>query len=361
MSEIPKTKTIATFEIKYLQYLDEHFKPTQPFPEFATPETLLHLYRFMTLIRFLDTKAVNLQRQGKMGTYPSSRGQEAVSIGIGSALNKDDIFCTYYRDQGTMIYRGVKIAEILTYWGGDERGSFFANANVKDDFPICVPISGQCLHAAGVAYAVKFRKQKRAVLTTLGDGGTSKGDFYEAMNFAGVQNLPLVFVVNNNQWAISVPLSKQTATKTIAQKAIAAGIEGLQVDGNDVIAVRKGVHDAVEKARKGGGATLIEALNFRLCDHTTADDATRYMSREDFKNAWKLEPISRLGHYLESQGLWSKEKDESLHKECIAEVEKAVEEYLNVTPQSPYDLIDYLYEKVPDALLDQRDALGEKS
>lgn len=359
MTEKMKLKSIAQFAIHYLQYLDANHQATQTFPEFATPETLLALYRAMSFTRALDHRAVNLQRTGKMGTYPSSLGQEAVSVGVGHAMNPDDVFCPYYRDQGTLMQRGVKASEILIYWGGDERGSHFAND--KEDFPLCVPIATQCLHAAGVAFAVKYRKQKRAVLTMIGEGGTSKGDFYEAMNLAGDWNLPLVFVVNNNQWAISVPRNKQTAAQTIAQKAIAAGFEGIQVDGNDVIAVRHATSEALKKAREGNGPTLIEAITYRLCDHTTADDMTRYSNEEDRKAAWLLEPIARLGYYLEAQNLWSKEKEAELQKELKSELEKEVETYLNIAPQKMTDLIDYLYAEVPEALLDQRDSLENKA
>ncbi len=356
-----KLTTIAQFEIQYLQFLDENHQPTQPFPDFADDDTLLELYRKMSFIRVFDTKAVNLQRQGKLGTYPSSRGQEAVGVGIGHAMQEGDVFCPNYRDQGTMIMRGVKPSEVLLSWGGDERGHLYSNPKVKEFLPLCVPIVTQCLHAAGIAYAMKYRKQKRAVVTTCGDGGTSKGDFYEAMNLAGDWKLPVVFVINNNQWAISVPRSKQTACKTLAQKAIAAGFTGIQVDGNDIIAVRSAVADALENARNGGGPRLIEAVTYRLCDHTTADDATRYTPPDELKEAWKKEPIARLGHYLETKNLWSKEHEAELQKELAAEVDEAVSEYLNTPPQSPYDLIDYLYEKVPEAYLDQRDAIGNQT
>lgn len=359
MTEKMKLKSVAQFAIHYLQYLDAHHQPTQAFPEFADPETLLTLYKTMSFVRALDHRAVNLQRTGKMGTYPSSLGQEAVSVAIGHALDKDDIFCPYYRDQGTLIQRGVKASEILLYWGGDERGSHFSNN--KHDFPLCVPIATQCLHAAGAAFAVKYREEKRAVLTMIGEGGTSKGDFYEAMNLAGDWNLPLVFVVNNNQWAISVPRQKQTAAQTIAQKAIAAGFEGVQVDGNDVIAVRQAVSEALKKAREGQGPTLIEAITYRLCDHTTADDMTRYSNEEDRKAAWQLEPIARLGYYLEAQNLWSKEKEAELQKELRQTLEKEVADYLNIKPANATDIIDYLYAEVPEALLDQRDAILEKA
>lgn len=350
-------KTIAHFDIEFLQYLNEKHQPIQEFPPFADPQTLLQLYKLMALTRALDTKAVNLQRQGKMGTYPSSKGQEAVGVGIGHAMRKDDVFCPFYRDQGTFLVRGVKMSEILSAWGGDERGNQYKNPDIQEDFPICIPIAGQYLHAAGVAYALKYRRQPRVVVATGGDGSTSKGDFYEALNLAGAWHLPMVFVINNNQWAISVPRTQQTATQTLAQKAIAGGFKGLQVDGNDVIAVRQAVSEAVENARQGGGPTLIEAVTFRLCDHTTADDATRYCPEEDVKKAWKEEPIARLGYYLEAQGLWSKEKEAELLKECAQEVEKEVAIYLSTPKQSPGDLFDYLYKKLPDAFLDQRDLL----
>lgn len=356
-----KMSTVASYDIKFLQFLDENSKSTQPFPAFADPETLLELYRAMSLIRSYDNKTINLQRTGKMGTFPASRGQEATGVGMGHAMQKEDVFCPYYRDQGAFYMRGGKLSEVLTYWGGDERGSHYTNPDLADDFPICVPIAGQLLHAAGVAYAIKYRKQKRAALTICGDGGTSKGDFYEALNLAGAWNLPLVFVVNNNQWAISVPRAKQSSCETLAQKAIAGGFEGMQVDGNDVIAVRYAVAQALDKARQGGGPTLIEALTFRLCDHTTADDASRYTPPEEIKSAWQEEPIARLGYYLEAQGLWSREKEAALQKELSTEVDTIVAEYLNTPPPKPTDMFDHLYSELPQPLQAQRDELEAQS
>ncbi len=357
MTEILTSK-VAQFAIDYLQFIDENNQLTQPLPEFADTKTLLGLYQQMTLTRVLDTKAVNLQRTGKMGTYPSSQGQEAVGTGMGFAMQKQDVFCPYYRDQGALMQHGVKMSEILSFWGGDERGSDFANN--KEDIPCCIPIAGQCLHATGVAYAIKYRQQARAVVTTIGEGGTSKGDFYEAMNLAGAWELPVVFVVNNNQWAISVSRQKQTACQTIAQKAIAAGFEGIQVDGNDVVAVAYAMKQALEKAREQHVPTLIEAITYRLCDHTTADDASRYRSADEHKAAWKKEPIARLGYYLEQQGVWSREKEAQLQKDCHATVEKAVAVYLNQSPQNKTDFIDYLFAQLPEALLEQRDKIIEK-
>ena len=349
------TTNVATFTIKNIQFLDADSKLSQPLPDFIDHDILLRLYKQMSLTRVLDTKAVNLQRTGKMGTYPSSQGQEAVSVGVGHSLEKNDVFCPYYRDQGTFLQRNVKISEIFGYWGGDERGSHFDNN--AEDLPNCVPIAGQCLHATGVAYAMKYRKQQRAVLSMIGEGGTSKGDFYEAINIAGAWNLPCVFVVNNNQWAISVAREKQTACKTFAQKAIAGGIDGIQVDGNDIIAVVYAVKTALEKARRGEGATLIEAITYRLCDHTTADDANRYRDSDEHKAAWKEEPIARLGYYLEAQNLWSKEKEATLQKECQAVIDKAVKVYESQPPQQKTDFIDYLFAKLPEALQEQRDQI----
>ena len=357
----PKTTTVARFTVEFLQFLDEKHNLTQTLPDFANPDTLLQLYRHMSLLRAIDNKAVNLQRTGKMGTYPASRGQEAVGIGMGHALQKTDVFCPYYRDQGVFLIRGVKASEFLNAWGGDERGHNYSNPDAAEDFPSCIPIAGQLLHAVGVAYAIKYRQQKRAVLTACGDGGTSKGDFYEALNCAGEWKLPVVFVINNNQWAISVPRSQQSGAHTLAQKAIAAGLDGIQVDGNDVIAVRYAVDQALQKARDGGGPTLIEALTYRLCDHTTADDAKRYVPAEEFKTAWKHEPIARLGHYLEAQNLWSREKEADLQETLSQEVEQIVEEYTNTPAPKPTDMFDDLYDELPTALQSQREELEAQS
>ncbi len=351
-----QTTTIADFKIQKLQFINAAAEATQTLPEFAQkPDELIKLYRGMVLTRSFDQKAINLQRTGKMGTYPSSLGQEAVTVGMGAALQDDDVFCPYYRDQGAFIQRGLSPAKILAYWGGDERGSDFDTH--REDLPLCVPIATQLLHAAGVAYAIKYRKQSRAVLTICGDGGTSKGDFFETLNISGVWHLPLVIVINNNQWAISAPNHVQTNTASLAQKAIAAGIEGLQVDGNDIVAVHTAVSNALEKARHGGGATLIEALTYRLCDHTTADDATRYGDKEGLARAWEIEPIARLRTYLHNQGAWDKEKEFALQKECSLQIEAAVAEYLALPPQALTAMLDYLYQDLPDALQEQRDIL----
>lgn len=346
--------TVARFQIRHTQFLDHLGNPTQPLPEFAKhPDALIPLYRAMVLTRAFDAKAVALQRTGQLGTYASSLGQEAVGAGVASAMQKDDVLLPTYRDTGGLLLRGVKMEEMLIYWSGNERGSDFAVP--RQDFPICVPIATQACHAAGIACAMKLRGEARAAVCMCGDGATSNGNFYEAVNIAGAWNLPVVFIVANNQWAISVPRAMQTAAQTLAQKAIAGGIEGEQVDGNDVIAVRHITERALNKARSGGGASLIEALTYRLSDHTTADDATRYRDPEEVANQWKLEPISRLRTYLANNGAWDKAREEQLLKECADQVQAAVESYLATPPPAPSHMFDHLYATLPAALAAQRD------
>jgi len=347
--------TVASFAIERFQVLDEKGDIVAPLPQFANdPDELAAMYRAMVLTRTFAAKAVAMQRTGKLGTFASALGQEAVGVGLAAAMRPEDVLVPSYREQAAQFMRGMTMTHCLLYWGGDERGSDFQAQPARHDFPNCVPIGTQVPHAVGVAYAMKLRKQKSAVVSVFGDGGTSKGDFYEGANFAGVWKLPLVMVLNNNQWAISLPRSRQTAAETIAQKALAVGFEGRQVDGNDVIVVRQVVEEALEKARGGGGPTLIEAVCYRLCDHTTADDATRYRDAESVNAAWKVEPVARLRDYMAKQGHWNKEKEEALQHECADQVAKAVAAYEATPPGPPEHMFDHLYAKVPKALEEQR-------
>ncbi len=344
---------VATFTVEYTQFLDAKGKPVQALPAFAeNPKKLIELYCLMTQLRTFDSKAIALQRTGKMGTYASTLGQEAISTAMGNLMQPKDVLCPAYREYGAQFQRGVKMADILAYWGGDERGSNFGNDS--EDFPISVPIGTQTLHAAGIATAFKIRKQPRVAVSVCGDGATSQGDFYEALNVAGVWNLPAVFVVINNQWAISVPRKAQTAAQTLAQKAIAAGFKGEQVDGNDIIAMYDVLEKAFDKARKGGGPTLIEAITYRLSDHTTADDANRYRDKLELQKAWEEDPLLRLRTYLSEHGYWSQQEEEKLLAECSAKVEAAVEEYLALDQPPPEAMFDYMYAKLPHDLKEQR-------
>jgi pyruvate dehydrogenase E1 component alpha subunit len=270
-------------------------------------------------------------------------------------MQPNDIITPSFRESGALFFRGFRVYDLLLYWGGDERG--MSNPEVGDDFPICVPISTHATHAAGAAFAVKYRKEPRVVVCILGDGGTSKGDFYEAINLAGVWNLPLVFVINNNQWAISVPRAMQSKTETLAQKAIAAGIPGIQIDGNDPIAVRHHVAEAIENARSGGGPTLIEAISYRLCHHTTADDATRYRSDEELEAQRKFDPIPRLKVFMNQRGIWSDDQEKQLLAQCKDDIENEVKLYLDSEPQAPSSMFDSLYAELPDELTNQRQSL----
>jgi pyruvate dehydrogenase E1 component alpha subunit len=346
---------VARFEVRRRACLDREGHPLGPLPSFAQDrETMRALYRAIILMRTLDARAVALQRTGQLGTYPSSLGQEAIGAAIGSAMAAKDVFLGTYREQGVLVWRGVKPVEILRVWGGDERGNLWSGP--AHDFPCCIPIASHAPQAVGVAMAMKLRGEARVAVCALGDGATSKGDFYEAVNAAAVWRLPLVFVVSNNQWAISVPRRIQTAAETLAQKAIAGGFEGEQVDGNDVVAVRAAVSEAIERARTGGGPGLIEAVTYRLSDHTTADDASRYRTAEELSAAWKNDCVPRLRTYLAAQGWWAKDDEEDLVGECKRKVDEAVAAYLALPPPPASDMFDFLYETLPEPLRAQRDA-----
>lgn len=318
------------------------------------PAALIALYRGLVRNRAFDEKAGALQRTGRMGTYASSMGQEAVFVGAASAMRPDDVLVPSFREHGAYLWRGAAPTEMFLYWGGDERGNSYAKDAV--DLPISVPVASHSAHAAGVALAFKLRKQPRVALSMFGDGATSKGDFAEAINFAGVWKLPVVYVVNNNQWAISVPLHKQTAAATLAEKAAFGGLTGERVDGNDVVAVHEACSRAVERARSGEGPTLIEAVTYRLGDHTTADDASRYRSDDEVKPRWEEEPVRRLRVYLTSIGKWSKADEDHLLHDTKAEMDAAADAYLAIPPQAPSTIFDYTYATLPADLQRQKEA-----
>jgi 2-oxoisovalerate dehydrogenase E1 component alpha subunit len=353
-------QVIANFVVCRRAYLDPDGQVSGVLPDFASDQgVLVDMYRAMVLARSFDLKAVSLQRTGRLGTYATSLGQEAVGVGIASAMRPEDVLLPSYRDNSALLLRGVKLEEILLFWGGDERGNRWSGP--PHDFPVCIPVGSQAPHAAGVAYAFKYRKEARIAVCILGDGATSKGDVFEAMNFAGVWKLPVVFVVNNNQWAISVPLRRQTASQTLAQKAIAAGFSGEQVDGNDVIAVRAAVDTAIAAARAGEGPRLIEAVTYRLGDHTTADDASRYRSAEEVQEHWKEEPLTRVRTYLVKRFNWNKAQEEEVTSECNRRVDAAIERYLEIAPRAPETMFDHLYAKLPSIYAGQRKEVEDEN
>jgi 2-oxoisovalerate dehydrogenase E1 component alpha subunit len=351
----PVPTPVARFEIGWSRFLDPKGRAVRELPDFARDRAeMAALYRGMVLARSFDAKAVALQRTGRLGTFPSALGQEAVAIGIAGAMHPDDVLLPSFREHGAQLWRGVSPLELFLFWGGDERGSDFAEA--REDFPICVPVGTHAPHAVGVALAFKLRREARAAVCVFGDGATSKGDVAEALNIAGAWQLPVVFVINNNGWAISVPVAQQTAAQTLAQKGIAAGIASEQVDGNDVIAVREAVARAIAKARLGGGPHLIEALTYRLADHTTADDASRYRNDADVSPRWAEEPIARLRQYLVDAGMWGKADEERMLAEISATIEAAAAAYLATPPQTPAAIFDFTYAALPQDLAEQRRA-----
>ncbi len=349
--------SIASFELKYTQFLDSEGREVLPLPSQLTDSQLREFYRDMVLCRAFDRKAVALQRTGRISTYAPLLGEEAVDVGIAHAMKGDDVFLPYYRNTGTQILRGVTLVEELLYYGGNERGSEFSQPD--QDFPAQINLSTQTPHAVGVAMAMKLRRESRVAVTTIGDGACSKGDFYEALNLAGVWRAPVLFVAMNNQWAISVPYRFQTAAATLAQKAIAAGVESEQVDGNDVIAVYERLNRALELIRTEGVPYLVELKTYRLGDHTTADNASRYRSDEDVSKAWRKDPIARLRTYLSGRSLWAKEQEEALVRDVNRRIDSAVERYLAIGAPRAVEMIDYLFAELPEDLKRQRALLEE--
>ena len=349
----------AKFEIEFLQYLGPDGKPVRDdLPEAGRDtQRLRELFKQMLFVRTFDTKAIALQRTGKLGTYASCLGHEATHVGIGASMKPEDVFAPSYREYGAQFMRGVRPRDVLMYWGGDERGSDYdRDSDAARDFPICVPISTQCLHAAGSALSFKLQGKPQVAVTVCGDGGSSKTDFYAAVNSAGAYQLPLILCVVNNGWAISVPRSAQTGAQTLAQKGLAGGLFCLQVDGNDLIAVLAAMEQARERALSGQGGTVLEFLTYRLSDHTTADDARRYRDDAEVKAAWLKEPLIRLRRYLTAQGVWSEEEEKNWIAECGARVDEEVNAYLNCPVQPVEAMFDYLYADPPPDLLAQRAA-----
>jgi pyruvate dehydrogenase E1 component alpha subunit len=344
-------KKIKTFEINSLQVLDEFGKVDTKLAPKLTNAQLLELYKTMALCRKADEKVLIAQRQGRLGTYASYRGQEASQVGSAYALSDADWLVPTYRDAAALITRKTPLSLLLLYTGGDERGSVFPKG--VNNLPIAVPVGTQGLHAAGLAMAATIQKKKFAALAYFGDGATSEGDMHEAFNFASVFKAPVIFLCQNNQYAISTPYREQTGAETIAQKAIAYGMECIRVDGNDVLGVYKATKDALARAYAGKGPTLIECLTYRMSNHTTSDDASKYRSAAEVK-AWEAkDPILRLKKLLEKKNLWNAKKESALQNEIAKKISTAMEEYENTPPQPVEDMFRYLYEDLPLYLKEQ--------
>ncbi|MBN2012295.1 pyruvate dehydrogenase (acetyl-transferring) E1 component subunit alpha [candidate division KSB1 bacterium] len=338
---------------KLIQILNEYGHANILQIEGISDELMLKMYRMMVLTRIWNGKALSLQRQGRMGTITSVHGQEAANIGMALPLEQTDWFLPSFRDQGVLFTLGVSLKDQLLFWGGYEQGMYIPeHLNIA---PSCITVGSHLCHAAGVAYAAKLRKEKTVVLTNSGDGSTSEGDFHESLNMASLFQLPVVFVVQNNHWAISMPFERQSATETISEKAAAYNMESARVDGNDVFAVYKTVKKYVELAREKSQPALIELVTYRIGDHTTADDATRYRTKEVIDEWIKKDPIDRMKKFLVETHRWDEQQDKSLIDECMKQVEQAVKDYEAVGVIEPAEMFKYMYHEMPWHLKEEID------
>jgi pyruvate dehydrogenase E1 component alpha subunit len=315
------------------------------------------LYRAMVFARTYDRKGTSLQKQGRLATYAPFEGQEAAQVGSAAALHPDDWMVATYRDAAAMWMQGYPLELLFAGRTGDERGG-----SPPDHVPVLPPsitVGGHMVHAVGLAWAAKNFKDGRVALTYFGDGATSEGDFHEAMNFAAVFEAPCVFFCQNNGWAISLPRELQTRSETIAQKAIAYGMPGFQVDGNDLFAVYQMTRDAVERARSGGGPTLIEAVTYRIGPHTTADDPGRYRSSEEGTEWARRDPLERLRLYLSEREAWSDSWQEQIESEATDEIDRAIGLAEQMPALSAAEIFDAVFEELtPNLRRQQAEAAG---
>jgi pyruvate dehydrogenase E1 component alpha subunit len=319
-------------------------------------EEYIQLYKQMMISRKFDEKAFSLQRRGEISTYAPHKGQEAAQIGAMFALGDEDWMVPSFRETAAFIGRGAPLDKIFRRWMGDANGQ--KGLDEMNTLPVAVPVGTQNQHVAGLGMAMEKKGDENAVLGFTGDGSTSQGDFHEALNFSGVYDAHTIFFVQNNQYAISMPREKQTKSDTIAQKAIAHGIEGVQVDGNDILAVIKAVEEALEKAREGN-PVLIEAVTYRLEDHTTSDDSTRYRDEEEVERWKKKDPLKRFREYLKEHGIWNDDL-ENFGEEAEEKVDEAAQEALDAEDPSFDELFDYVYEEMPELQKKEKEKLRKE-
>ncbi len=344
-------ETVFEGKISYMQIMDENGKiDAQLMPQGVTDSIIVEMYKGMSFARAMDAKMLSLQRQGRAVTYAPLLGEEATQIGSAFAMRKQDIFVPSFRQHGVFMERGVPPESMFIYWRGFEEGNIFPKD--VNGFPVIVPVSTQMPHSVGIAFAQRYLKKDSAVVAYVGDGGTSEGDFYEALNFAGVWKIPLITIIENNQWAISMPRKEQTASKTLAQKAIAAGINAVQVDGNDVLAVYTATKNAIQNAMNG--PTVIECITYRLGLHTTADDPTKYREDKNVEEWKKKDPIDRVRKYLTEKGIWNDavEEEEKIAQNKIIDDAVAKAEQFKADPRSMFSSV---YSFMPQTLREEFD------
>jgi pyruvate dehydrogenase E1 component alpha subunit len=347
-------KVIEKFEVSAMSILDENGKVDTKLEPDLSEDKLLSIYRWMFLSRAFDERMLNLQRQGRMGTFGPSIGQEACVVPPALAMEDNDWFVAAFRELGGRLVRGEPLENQLYFYNGLEEGNVLPDGVSRRLMPVSIIVGAQALHAAGIGYAMKYRNEKSVVLVFMGDGATSEGDFHEAMNFAAVWKAPVVFISQNNQWAISVPRHKQTNSRTLAQKAIAYDMPGIQVDGNDALAVYKAVTEAMDRARNGEGPTFIEAVTYRLVMHTTADDPTKYRSEEEVAEWRDKEPLIRFKKYLENKGIWDDAKQSEMEAGIKQEIDDAVKRFESEKEYKPDTPFDYVFGTKHDVIEEQR-------
>jgi pyruvate dehydrogenase E1 component alpha subunit len=351
---MPKTRIVLPDSLDYLSILDEHGTVDTDLEPTVENALLLRLHRTMLLARRFDERLLSLQRQGRIGTFPPIAGQEAAHLGAVAPLRVSDWVVPAFREMAADLWRGRSLESIIIYNNGFNEGSRIPAE--RNDMPISVPVGSQILHAVGIAWGMKYRGTDDVAMTFFGDGATSQGDFHEGLNFAGVFQLPVVFVCQNNQWAISIPRSKQTRSQTLAQKAFAYGISGVQVDGNDILAVYVAAREAVERARSGGGATLIECVTYRMAVHTTADDPKRYRPDAEVEEWRRKDPLTRFQGYLAAKGLLTADAVKAEEEAIAAEIQTAVaraEEEMKALGD-PMLMFEHAYAEMPEYLGEQR-------
>lgn len=357
-AELQLFEAFNPLEGKRLEILDLNGKITNPkWAPQIDDEKLLKGYKTMTLARTTDLRAVSLQRQGRLFTLPPNIGQEACAVGSAMAIEPTDWMVQAYRELGAVLYHGVPIEKPFLLNSGSELGNVFPE-HVRIT-PQSVPIASQCLHAAGIGHAIRYKGGKEVVIVYFGDGGTSEGDFHEALNWAAVFSCPVIFFCNNNQYAISFGRENQTKSKTIAQKAIAYGMPGIQVDGNDLLAVYRATKEAADWARSGKGPVLIEAETYRMGAHTTSDDPTKYREKAE-EEKWKpRDPMLRIRKYLDAKKLWDDDKEKAWVAECEQMIEKAIKAVENSTSFSPEEIMTHVYKELCPELKEQLKDLKE--
>jgi pyruvate dehydrogenase E1 component alpha subunit len=353
---MPREKIDLEYAIDYLSILHKNGEVDSDLEPDIDEDLLRKLHRAMLLGRRFDERMLKLQRSGKIGTFAPIQGQEAAQLGAVACLTEADWFVPSFRETAAEVWRGKPMENVLLAYAGFNEGAAVPEGD--NTLPVAVPVGTQTLHAAGIGYGMKLKGKEEVAMVFFGDGATSEGDFHEAMNFAAVFKTPTVFICQNNHWAISIKRSHQTRSQTLAQKALAYGMPGIQVDGNDILAVYAGVKEAVDRARSGDGPTLVECVTYRMSVHTTADDPKRYRTEEEVKEWEEKDPIDRFQKYLKGKDLLSDDDIGTLESEIKDEIKDAVKRWEKRMSEltDPRVMFDFMYAEMPPYLAEQKEA-----